>query len=295
MKTPQKRSQNQTLLEKTQEYLRKSGLKARKQLGQHFLVDEDTLAIILETAGLTGRENVIEVGPGPGVLTEELCLRAGRVAAVELDDNLAAVLKRTLASRDNLTVINRDILKISPEDIMEEAKIDPSSGYRVVANLPYYITSPVLRHFLEAQHKPEMVVVMVQKEVAEEIAAAPGRLSMLSIGIQLFGKPEIVHHVPAAFFFPVPKVDSAILKIIPYAGTPVDIPDTEGFFVLVRAGFSVARKQLGNSLANGLRREKEEVKRLLEKAEISAERRAETLSLEEWARLYRVYREEGQA
>ncbi len=289
MKSPERNSRGTPLLERTQALMRQAGIKARKKLGQHFLVDEAVLTLILETAGLTGTETVIEVGPGPGILTKELCSQAGRVAAVELDDALAAALQKNLADCGNLTVLNRDILEIAPEEILQEAGAKVSSAYRVVANLPYYITSPVLRHFLEAGHKPEMMVVMVQKEVAEEIAARPGKMSLLSIGIQLYGVSEIIGYVPAACFYPEPKVDSAIVKIVPHVPPPVEIADIEGFFSLARAGFSLARKQLGNSLANGLRIPKEEARRLLEQAGIDARRRAETLTIPEWAELWNAW------
>lgn len=292
MSSSGKQPREKTLLEKTQTLLRRSGLKARKKLGQHFLIDEVSLAAIIETAGLTGNETVIEVGPGLGVLTEELCRAAGQVIAVELDDSLFEFLGKNLSSYENLRILHNDILKISPEDILSEAGMDSSQNYLVVANLPYYITSPVLRHFLEAGHKPRMMVVMVQKEVAGEIAASPGKMSLLSIGIQLYGKPEIVRYVPSDCFYPEPEVDSAILKVTPHDRLPVEVPDTESFFSFIRAGFSLARKQLPNSLANGLKADKEVVRQLLEKAGIEPQRRAETLSLEEWSRLWDLYETE---
>ncbi|MEE8418813.1 MAG: 16S rRNA (adenine(1518)-N(6)/adenine(1519)-N(6))-dimethyltransferase RsmA, partial [Dehalococcoidales bacterium] len=268
-------------------------LRAKKGLGQHFLVDEGALRSILDAAQLTEEDTVIEVGPGLGVLTAELAGRAGRVVAVELDDRLADILKQSLASYQNVTIINRDILGVAPEALLSEAGLDsPSAGYKVVANLPYYITSPVLRHFLEAPVKPESMVVMVQKEVAAEITAGPGQMSLLSIGIQLYGEPSIIDYVPAGSFYPVPEVDSAILRVIPYGRQAIEIDDEAGFFALVRAGFSAARKQLANSLALGLDVPKEKAVKLLEKAGIEPRRRAEALSLEEWARLYRIYRGE---
>jgi len=233
----------------------------------------------------------MEVGPGLGVLTEELCRRSGRVITVELDDKLAENLNRRLSEYHNLTIINKDILQIPPRELFTEAGIMPSTEYKVVANLPYYITSPVLRHFLESDCKPEMMVVMVQKEVAEEIAAVPGKMSLLSLGIQLYGQPEIVKVVPSECFYPEPAVDSALLKIVPHKVSPVDIPDTEKFFSFVRAGFSAARKQLVNSLSNGLGVSKRELQALLDDTGISPSRRAETLSLEEWVNLWRVYEE----
>jgi 16S rRNA (adenine1518-N6/adenine1519-N6)-dimethyltransferase len=275
-----------SLLVKTQKLLRQSGLHARKGLGQNFLIDEDVLGRIISSAGLSVKDLVIEVGPGLGVLTEELAKNAGRVIAIELDDNLAVLLKERLASKNNVTVINQDILKTELAVLLDE---NNAEKYKVVANLPYYITSPVLRHFLESECKPKSMVVMVQKEVAEEIAAEPGKMSLMSIGVQLYGRPEIIMKVPAGSFYPAPKVDSAVLKVTPYLQPRVQIDDREGFFKLVRAGFSSARKQLANSLANGLGISKEESLSLLKKAGIDSQRRAETLTIEEWAGLWRVY------
>ncbi|MBI2850997.1 MAG: 16S rRNA (adenine(1518)-N(6)/adenine(1519)-N(6))-dimethyltransferase RsmA [Chloroflexi bacterium] len=291
-----------SLLTQTQKLLRRHNLRARKGLGQHFLVDEGVLETIIATAQLTTDDVVVEVGPGLGVLTRELAKHAERVVAIEIDDKLAAILRDSLKEIRNVTIINQDVLKIDPPALLKELKAESpdkygmpydNRHYKLVANLPYYITSPVLRHFLETTAKPELMVVMVQKEVAEEIAAKPGRMSLLSIGIQLYGAPEIVARVPAESFYPAPAVDSSVLKVTPYSHPPVEISDREGFFELARAGFSAARKQLANSLANGLGVSKEETLALLAKAEIDPQRRAETLSLEEWARLWRVYQGKG--
>jgi 16S rRNA (adenine1518-N6/adenine1519-N6)-dimethyltransferase len=290
VKSSDKQNYKNSLIERTTALLRRSGIRIKKNLGQHFLIDEEILELIVSTAELTGRDIIVEIGPGLGVLTEELCRRAGRVIAVEIDNRLAIKLNRRLSEYHNLTVINGDILKISLPGLFTEAGII-SSGFKVVANLPYYITSPVLRHFLESDLKPEMMVVMVQKEVAEEIAARPGKMSLLSLGIQLYGQAEIIKRVPAECFYPEPAVDSALLKIVPHKILPVDITDTGKFFSFVKAGFSTARKQLVNSLSNGLGISKSDVQELLDHAGITARRRAETLSLEEWAHLWRVYEE----
>ncbi len=282
------RQDKEPLLIRTRQLLRRSGLRARKELGQHFLIDEDVLGTILAAAELRHDDTVIEVGPGLGVLTGELAKRAGSVIAIELDEKLAGILKRTLAASRNVTVINEDVLKVDLAVLPGK-----SSNYKVVANLPYYITSPVLRHFLEADIQPKVMVVMVQKEVAEEIAARPGRMSLLSIGVQLYGKPEIVEYVPAGCFYPAPEVDSAILKVMPCAQPPVRKADRESFFGLVRAGFTATRKQITNSLAQGLSISKAETISLLEKAGIEPKRRAETLSLEEWVHLWQVYTGKG--
>ncbi len=278
----------------TRGLLRHFDIRVKKGLGQHFLVDEEVLGLIISTAQLTSSDVVMEIGPGLGVLTRELARQAGWVVVIELDNKLAAVLKQSLASFNNITIINEDVRKIDPAVLLQEekAKFPPNvsspSNYKVVANLPYYITSPVLRHFLEASVKPQTIVVMVQKEVAEEIVAKPGRLSVLSISVQLYGKPTIIGYVPARCFYPAPEVDSAILRVALYPQPAVEIADKESFFALVRAGFTASRKQIANSLAQGLGLPKAEVLILLEGAGIVPQRRAETLTLEEWARLWRV-------
>lgn len=291
----------ESLLTQTKGLLRRFDLRARKGLGQHFLVDEEVLGLIISGAQLTPTDVVMEIGPGLGVLTRELVKQAGCVVAIELDNKLAAILKQTLASFKNVVVINEDVLKIEPGTLLQEQKakfppeVSSAFSYKVVANLPYYITSPVLRHFLEASVKPQIMVVMVQKEVAEEIVAKPGQMSLLSVSVQLYGEPTIIDYVPARCFYPVPKVDSAILKVTPYPQPAVEIADMEGFFRLVRAGFSASRKQIGNSLAQGLGVSKIEVLSLLARANIVPKRRAETLTLEEWARLWRLFTQVGKS
>jgi 16S rRNA (adenine1518-N6/adenine1519-N6)-dimethyltransferase len=285
-----------SLLAQTKRLLRQFDLRARKGLGQHFLIDGEVLGLITSAAELTPADLIVEVGPGLGILTRELASRGGWVIAIELDDKLAALLQQTLASLDNVTVINDDVLKIEPGDLVtrQKARFPPATGYKVVANLPYYITSPVLRHFLEASAKPEIMMVMVQKEVAEAIVAKPGEMSLLSVSVQFYGGPRIISYVPAQCFYPAPEVDSAILRIDLYPQPTVAVTDEGSFFDLVRAGFAAPRKQMGNSLAQGLGLSKAEVLPLLERANIVSRRRAETLTLEEWARLWRVFTRQGE-
>jgi 16S rRNA (adenine1518-N6/adenine1519-N6)-dimethyltransferase len=270
-------------LAQVKKLLRQAGLKARKSLGQHFLVDEAVLNTVVEAAELSPKDTVIEVGPGLGILTTELVNRAGDVVAVELDTKLASLLGRRLASLANLRVINADILKVNLSQLLEG-----KGKYKVVANLPYYITSPVLRHFVEASPKPSLMVVMVQKEVGEAIVAGPGKMSMLAVSLQVYTEPRIISYVSAQSFYPEPKVDSAILRFDILPEPRVKVADIDGFFQIVRCGFSLPRKQLHNSIAHGLGMEPTEVASLLEQAHIDHKRRAETLSLEEWARLYEV-------
>jgi 16S rRNA (adenine1518-N6/adenine1519-N6)-dimethyltransferase len=260
--------------------LRQSGLKARKSLGQHFLIDQAVLDIILETAELSQQDTVIEVGPGLGILTERLATQAGSVVAVELDNQLASLLQRRLASYSNLRVVNADILKVKLSQLLGR-----KDRYKVVANLPYYITSPVLRYFVEGSPKPSLMVIMVQKEVGEAIVAGPGKMSLLAVSLQVYSKPKIRSHVPAQSFYPEPKVDSVILRFDMLAEPAVKVGDMNSFFQVVKAGFSSPRKQLHNSLSHGLGMKPADVEPILKQAGIDPQRRAETLNLEEWAKL----------
>ena len=274
------------LLAQTKRLLRHANLRARKGLGQHFLVDKDVLEVILQAAELTPDDTVIEVGPGLGIMTAELAKKAGSVIAVELDDKLAANLKKSPASLENVTVINDDILNINVSDLLHEKR-----EYKVVANLPYYITSPTIRRFLESDVKPQTMILMVQKEVAEVITAKPGQMSLMSVGVQYYGNPAIIEYVPAKSFYPAPEVDSAVLRIDVYPQPAVNVCE-ESFFALVRAGFTASRKQIANSLAQGLGLPKPDVLPLLQKADIAPQRRAEALTIQEWARLWEVFHRE---
>ncbi len=264
--------------------LHRLGARARKGLGQHFLVDKTVLGKIVSAAELGPRDTVVEVGPGLGILTAELLHRAGRVIAVEVDSRLAAALQKNLSGFPKLAVVNADILEINPAELTSRQ----TKSYKVVANLPYYIAAPILRHFLEASLKPSLMVVMVQKEVAQSIVAQPGEMSILGISVQLYGKPTIVDYVPAHCFYPQPKVDSAIVRIEVYPEPAVHVKDIAGFFEIVKAGFSTPRKQIRNSLALGLQIAPADAVELLGKANIAPQRRPEALSLEEWAKLHLV-------
>ena len=277
--------QNESIAARTKRLLASHDLHAKKGLGQNFLIDANILKKIAAAAELTPTDTVIEVGPGLGVLTETLAAQAGKVIAIELDNNLAEILKTHFSVSNKVTVINEDILKINPADILGE-----QTEYKVVANLPYYITSAVIRHFLEAPVKPDTMVLMVQKEVAKQITAQPGEMSLLSVSVQLYGKPTLVDTVGAGCFYPAPKVDSAILKIAVYTEPKIPADDITGFFDIVRAGFSANRKQLPNSLSNGLKVPKTDVIPLLEQAGIDPKRRAETLTIDEWGGLYKVFK-----
>jgi len=271
--------------------LHRLGARARKGLGQHFLVDRGVLEKIISAAELEPSDTVIEVGPGLGVLTEELLKKAANVIAIEADSKLASSLQKTFSKAPQLTVLNADVLEIDPGELLKShaQAIDRRRGYKIVANLPYYIAAPILRHFLETSLKPTLMVVMVQKEVGQRIVAGPGEMSILGISVQLYGQPTIVDYVPVQSFYPQPKVDSAIVRIDVYPKPAVEVRDIAGFFEIVKAGFSAPRKQIRNSLALGLQVTSAETEELLEKADIAPQRRPETLSLEEWAKLHRAF------
>ena len=271
--------------------LRQFGVKPRKSLGQHFLIDETVLECILSAAELSPGDIVVEVGPGLGILTEGLAKQGVQVIAVELDRKLVALLKRRLATFPNVKIINADILKVTPRQILESKSAVSAlfQGYKVIANLPYYITSPLLRHFFEALPQPSEMIVMVQKEVGEAMVATPGNMSLLSVKTQFYSKPSIVSYAPPSSFYPPPRVDSVILRLDVYSQPPIDIPNPASFFDVVMHGFSSPRKQLRNSLAHSLDMPPSQVTLLLEQTGIEGEGRAETLSLEEWRELWKVF------
>lgn len=255
-------------------------MRPNKAFGQNFLVERTVLQRIVETAALEPDEQVLEVGAGTGVLTRELARLARRVVAIELEENMLTLLAKTTAAYPNVEIIARNLLYLDPQEVFGQ------DDYKLVANLPYYITAPTFRHFLESANAPRLLVVMVQYEVAQRIVAEPGDLSLLGVSVQFYGQPQIVVRVPRGAFYPAPKVDSAILRIDVHAQAPLAARERNGFFRVVQAGFSERRKQLHNSLAHGLHRKDEEVREWLAAAGIEAKRRAETLSIEEWLRLW---------
>lgn len=263
----------------------------RKALGQSFLVSPGVLQHILSAAEASAEDVVLEIGPGLGVLTRALADRVRRVVAVEVDPVLAGGLGEKLRDCVNVEIVTGDILALDVATLMTGETVAPwlaTVGYKVVANIPYYITSAVIRQLLEARIKPALIVLMVQKEVAQRITAAPGAMSLLAVSVQFYGTPRLVHFVPAGAFYPVPKVDSAILRIEPRAEPRMNNVETNGFFGIVRAGFSQKRKQLRNSLAQGLHVPTLTIDQGMKSAGIDPQRRAQTLSVEEWINLYRA-------
>jgi 16S rRNA (adenine1518-N6/adenine1519-N6)-dimethyltransferase len=259
--------------------LRKYDLHPSKGLGQNFLQDQSALQEIVEAAEIDPDDSVLEIGPGLGSLTRYLALSARSVTAVELDRKLFPALESVLAPYNNVRLVQGDILKLKPAELME------GRGYIVVANIPYYITSAVIRHLLESGLQPRRVVLTVQKEVAERICAQAGDMNLLALSVQVYGNPTIGTIIPAETFYPPPKVDSAVLRVEIHKQPAIPTDRLEPFFTLIKAGFSQKRKTLRNSLSGGLRIATVKSEQILSEAGIDPQRRAETLSLEEWGRL----------
>jgi|SRR5579862_562378 len=256
-------------------------MQARKSLGQHWLKDEATLEAICEAADLAKDDTVLEIGPGLGGLTRQLVKRAGRVIAVELDEKLAANLSKTVAA-DNLETVSGDILKF------DLTQLPPD--YKVVANIPYYLTSNLIRVLSESPNPPALMVLLVQKEVAERIAARPGQMSLLSVSAQLYYEPMLGPVVSAELFEPPPKVDSQLIILGRRPAPLFKALDAKTYFRLVKAGFAGRRKKLRGSLAAGLGISKDEADNLLKKAQVNGDLRAQNLSLQDWHKIYLAYK-----
>jgi 16S rRNA (adenine1518-N6/adenine1519-N6)-dimethyltransferase len=251
----------------------------KKSLGQHWLKDRDILATIAEDAEIQPTDTVLEIGPGLGTLTSELLRRGEKVVAVELDQDLAAKLPGQFPGK-NLQVVSQDILDYDLTQLPE--------NYVVVANVPYYITSKIIEHLMTSVNKPRTTVLLIQKEVAERLSAEPGDMSILAISTQVFAEVEMGMVVPAEFFTPPPKVDSAVVILKTRPQNLLGDADEKVFFRTVKAGFSAKRKKLRSSLAGGLGMSKQDVETLLARAKISPDDRAEMLSIEDWLRLVRA-------
>ena len=259
--------------------MEKYHLQPDRSLGQNFLVNPHALERIVDVADITPRDTVLEVGAGLGHLTRYLAAQAAQVVAVEFDEDLIPPLKEVLDRYPNITVVQGDILSLAPRDLIHE------NEYIVVANIPYYITSSIIRHLLEAHHKPKHIVLTIQLEVAKRICAVSGDMSVLALSVQVYGEPYITSRIPSTAFHPSPRVDSASVRIDLYPQPLVPKDQMEIFFQLVKAGFQHKRKTLRNSLSAGMGWPKEKTEHLLEAAGIDARRRAETLALPEWIKL----------
>lgn len=263
--------------------LRRYGLRPKKRLGQNFLIDGGSLRKVIQAAELSDKEDVLEIGAGLGSLTVLLAQTVHSVVAVELDLDLIPPLKEVISSYPNVRLIQGDILQLDPAELIPAE----SQSFSVVANIPYYITSAILRHLLEAKRRPRQMILTLQLEVAQRICAVAGEMSLLALSVHLYGTPSIVARIPAGAFYPQPKVDSAILRL--QVAEKPRLADTDLFFRLAKAGFSQKRKTLRNALATGLGMTASQVTHLLGEAHIDPQRRAETLSLEEWGKLVECY------
>ena len=256
----------------------------RKSLGQHFLTDPRIANRIVAAAEPAAADTIVEIGPGSGVLTRRLVERTGRVIAVELDERLAAELPGRLDYPDNLTVRQGDARQVEIADM-----VGAGGAYKVVANLPYYAAAPIVRRFLESESPPSLLVVMVQREVAEAMTAKPGAMTLLSVATQFYAEASVVVQAPPRAFRPPPKVSSTVVKLAVRATPAAAVSDTEGFFALVRAGFAAPRKQLRNSLMQGTGAGGDTVGRALTDAGIDGQRRPATLTIGDWGLLDAVW------
>lgn len=276
-----------TSLSEITQLLKDYGVAPTRGKGQNFLVDHEALMAMVEAANLKPTDAVLEIGPGSGVLTQELATRAKKVVAVELDKKLVQMLKKTTKGAKNLEVVEGDILNFTNQELADRL----GGEYQIVANLPYSITGVTLRKFLSQGPKPKRLVLMLQKEVAQRLAAKPGRLSLPGLQAQLYGEPRIYQIIKKTSFFPVPEIDSAILIIdnIGAGQAVADGLDDKKFWQLAKIGFSSPRKQLFNNLAGGLHITKDLAAQLLKKAKIGPQARAQELSVADWLRLVKNF------
>lgn len=269
--------------------LRQADLRPDKRLGQNFLVDPSALDKVVEAAEITKDDIVLEVGAGLGSLTRCLAIHARHVTAIELDEALFHVLTQVMAPFHNVLLVQGDIRKLDLVSLLngdEPEKL--AQGYVVAANIPYYITSAVIRQLLEARVQPRRMVLTVQREVAERICAKPGDMNLLALSVQVYGQPEVTARIPAGAFYPAPQVDSSVVRVRLFDAPVVAREQLRRFFRLAKAGFSQKRKTLRNALSGGMHWSPQQAREVLENAAIDPQRRAETLSLEEWGRLVGV-------
>jgi len=271
--------------------LKKYGARPSKRLGQNFLIDKVIIKKIIKEARLKIKDTVLEIGPGIGTLTQEIAKKARLVIAIEKDQKIVETLKETLKGFNNVKIIYGDILKIGNWKLFGNWKLEIGNSFKVVANLPFYLTAPSIRKFLETKLPPELMILVVQKEVAQRICARPPKMNILAVSVQFYAKPEIISYASKKSFWPSPKVDSAIIKITPTKpGNVIMKPvNVDLFFRIVKAGFSQPRKQLANNLSKKLELVKERVKSWLLKNNIHPTQRAETLTIKDWINLTKSY------
>lgn len=269
-----------------------SNIKAKKSLGQNFLQDESILNQIIESANISKEDVVVEIGPGKGVLTDKLAKACKKVIAIELDDRLIPILEERFKEKNNIAIIHDDILKLNLPLLIEQHVV-LAGAYKVVANIPYYITAPIIRLFLETNYPPSEMILMVQKEVAERIVARPGEMSILAVAVQYYADAQYLLTVPREAFDPMPKVNSAVVKIT--RNLPIqkenlgpkmqDTEETRRLFRIVRAGFSAKRKTLANTISSSLHLDKKVVEDTLESLGFSKNTRAQELGVSDWKKL----------
>jgi 16S rRNA (adenine1518-N6/adenine1519-N6)-dimethyltransferase len=256
------------------------------KLGQNFLKNESVVKKIIKAANLKADDLVVEIGPGKGILTEELLKYAGKLLAIEIDNNLAEMLQNKFRNNTNIEIIEEDILKVDFNKLLGSR----ASKYKVIANLPYYITSPIIRLLLETENHPSEMILMVQKEVAKRIVASPGKMSILAVSVQYYAKAEILFEVGKENFDPVPEVDSAVICITYNMKQRTRNKEyNRKFFQVVRAGFCAKRKTLANNLANSFHLDKKEVEEKLKKVGLTSKTRAQELSVEDWKKLAPIF------
>lgn len=268
----------------------KHDFKLSKSLGQNFLTDKNIIEKIIQAPAITKNDLVIEIGPGIGVLTSEAAEKAAKVIAIEIDRKLIPILKETLKEYDNVEILNKDILKTDLNELLEqnrEYKGQKIESVKIIGNLPYYITTPIIMKILEDGVKAESITIMMQREVADRLKAPPGSKTYgaISVAVQYYCTIEHIANVPKEVFIPQPKVDSSVLRLDIRKERPVFLKDEKAFFRCVKSGFGQRRKTLLNSLTGAMGASKEEVSRALENAKIDSKRRAETLSIEEFAKI----------
>lgn len=276
---------------RTKDIIQRHGFSFKKSLGQNFLIDQNILHKIVEAAELDESKGALEIGPGIGALTEKLAQTAGTVTAIEIDQRLIPILEEVLEPYGNVRVHHGDVLKVDLHELFRTNFADRSK-VSVVANLPYYVTTPILMRLLEERLPLENIVIMIQKEVAERMAAAPGSkdYGSLSIAVQYYSEPKLVCTVPHTVFIPQPNVESAVIRLEVREEPPVSVPDEAFFFDVVQASFAQRRKTIANNLKSRFfpKEGRERLEQLLAAADIEPSRRGETLSIEEYARLSRV-------
>lgn len=280
---------------RTRSIMQKFAITTKKSLGQNFLIDNNIIRKIIEAADLNAQHGVVEIGPGIGSLTEQLAMTAKKVVAVEIDRHLIPVLQSTLSSLENVEVVHGDVLQLNLSELLKQ-HFEPGQNISVVANLPYYITTPIIMKLLEEQLPLDHIVVMIQKEVAERLTASPGskQYGSLTVAIRYYTEPEIVMTIPKTVFIPQPNVESAVIRLKKRDEPPVKVDDEALFFALVQGSFAQRRKTLVNNLLNAnlfdgqedsKESKKTRIQSLLETVHIEPTRRAETLSIDEFAML----------